>query len=350
VLVVIMIISIIPTSFATTQFTDSSAINSNYIDAVNMLVELGVISGYPDGSFKPKNNITRAEFAKMAYILKQSSDTGSDIFAAQRSIFTDVEGNSNVVWAKGYINYCQNQGIISGVGNNKFNPQGNITVAAVAKMLVVMLGCDPIQEGFIGADWVAKVISKAKTLGVLDGWNGDPDLPATRELVAMLMWNTVFSSTSDSGKETPENNDNALLYDGDFKIKLHPQSPSNFGSYYIDLLYTGKSVKVSEAKVIKIDNFRFEDKWVAEQLTFTVTAEVSRIIEECDNYKYNANFKIIDEESGKEIGIIYGWNGEVKPGQRTFEIEVSGTFMKNYTTTTSEEFFEKGKTYLLKQY
>ncbi|MBR5542826.1 MAG: S-layer homology domain-containing protein, partial [Oscillospiraceae bacterium] len=52
------------------DFTDAKSIGTNYIDDVNMLVELGVLAGYPDGSFGPQKNITRAEFAKMAYTLK----------------------------------------------------------------------------------------------------------------------------------------------------------------------------------------------------------------------------------------------------------------------------------------
>ena len=175
------------------DFTDAASIGASYVDDVNMLVELGVIGGYPDGSFGPQKNITRAEFAKMAYTLKYGSDANGELFAAQKSAFTDVEGNANVAWAKGYINYCANQKIVSGVGNNKFNPQGNITVAEATKMILVILGCDPAKEGFTGANWASNVVAKAIDLGVFDGWSGDPTALATRELVAKLMKNAVFS-------------------------------------------------------------------------------------------------------------------------------------------------------------
>ncbi len=175
------------------DFTDKAEIGADYVDDVNMLVELGVIAGYPDGSFGPQKNITRAEFAKMAYTLKYGSDKDGELFAAQKSAFTDVEGDSNVAWAKGYINYCANQKIVSGVGNNKFNPQGNITVAEATKMILVIMGCDPAKEGFTGANWAANVTSKAIDLGVFDGWTGDPTSLATRELVAKLMRNAIFA-------------------------------------------------------------------------------------------------------------------------------------------------------------
>lgn len=174
-------------------FTDQGTIGGDYVDDVNMLVELGVIAGYPDGSFGPQKNITRAEFAKMAYTLKYGSDTDGNLFAAQKSQFTDVEGNDMVNWAKGYINYCANQKIVSGVGNNKFNPTGNITVAEAAKMILVIMGCDPAKEGFTGSNWMANTVAKAIDLGVFDGWAGDPTSLATRELVAKLMRNAIFS-------------------------------------------------------------------------------------------------------------------------------------------------------------
>ena len=182
------------TASAAVDFTDASSINVDYADDVNMLVELGVIAGYPDGSFGPTKNITRAEFAKMAYTIIYGSDTDGNLFAAQKSAFWDVEGNASVAWAKGYINYCANQKIVSGVGGGKFNPQGNITVAEASKMLLVILGCDPAKEGFTGANWMSNVVAKAMELGVYDGWQGDPSALATRELVAKLMGNTILSS------------------------------------------------------------------------------------------------------------------------------------------------------------
>ncbi|MBQ5778215.1 MAG: S-layer homology domain-containing protein, partial [Oscillospiraceae bacterium] len=180
--------------FASAQgFTDANDINENYKDDVNMLVELGVLSGYPDGSFRPEDKISRAEFAKMAYVLKYGSDDGGSLFAGQKSPFTDVENDANVKWAKGYINYCQNQGIVSGVGNNKFNPKGNVTVAEAAKMLLVILGCNADKEGFKGANWAANTVAKAMELGLFEGYSGDPTAPASRQLVAKLMRNTIFA-------------------------------------------------------------------------------------------------------------------------------------------------------------
>lgn len=177
-------------SFSVFAFTDDASIGINYVDDVNMLVQLGVINGYPDGSFGPQNYITRAEFAKMAYTLKYGSDNDGNLFAGQPSVFADV---ANDYWAVGYINYCANQKIVSGVSANKFNPNGNITVAEATKMILVIMGCDPVKEGFLGTGWTANVVAKAIDLGIYEGWAGDPTAYATRELVAKFMRNAIFS-------------------------------------------------------------------------------------------------------------------------------------------------------------
>ncbi len=174
-------------------FTDANDIHEDYQDDVNMLVELGVLGGYPDGSFRPEDKITRAEFAKMAYVLKYGADDQGALFAGQKSSFWDVETNKSYEWAKGYINYCENQGIVSGVGGGRFNPQGNVTVAEASKMLLVILGCNADKEGFKGKNWASNVVAKAMELGLYDGWKGDPTSPASRQLVAKLMRNAIFS-------------------------------------------------------------------------------------------------------------------------------------------------------------
>ena len=195
VLALALVFAMTLTLFAGAAFIDQDSIGIDYVDDVNMLVELGVLKGYNDNSFQPEKNVTRAEFAKMAYTLKYGQDDQGQLFVGQKSAFVDVEGVSSIAWAKGYINYCANQKVISGVGANKFNPNGNVTVAEAAKMLLVILGCDPQTEGLVGANWQGNTVAKAIELGIFDGWVGDPTAPASRQLVAKLMRNAIFAPT-----------------------------------------------------------------------------------------------------------------------------------------------------------
>ncbi|RHV81905.1 S-layer homology domain-containing protein, partial [Butyricicoccus sp. OF10-2] len=56
------------TMFAGAAFTDSADIKVKS-EVVDTLVSLGVVNGYDDGSFKPNGTVTRAEMAKMIYVL-----------------------------------------------------------------------------------------------------------------------------------------------------------------------------------------------------------------------------------------------------------------------------------------
>ena len=57
------------TMFAGAAFTDQADIKVEN-EVVDTLIELGVINGYTDGSFKPNDTVTRAEMAKMIYVLR----------------------------------------------------------------------------------------------------------------------------------------------------------------------------------------------------------------------------------------------------------------------------------------
>lgn len=94
-----------------------------YATAVNTLVELDVLSGYEDGTFRPNNAVTRAEFVTAVckcFDLTDGADSG----------FSDVSG-----WASGYINAAVERGWIVGMGDGTFQPNANLTRAQVTPIL-----------------------------------------------------------------------------------------------------------------------------------------------------------------------------------------------------------------------
>ena len=85
--------------------------------AISELSQKNVISGYPDGTFRPYGNVTRAEFVKML-----SSAFG---FNATAEIpFVDVNSND---WYYSYISAAYAKGVINGSGGGFFNPNSEIT-------------------------------------------------------------------------------------------------------------------------------------------------------------------------------------------------------------------------------
>ena len=101
----------------TVNFSDVSS-GAWYYDAVQMCAKAGIVAGYPDGSFKPNQAVTRAEFFKMVAMLY--SDTLNTPITG--GIFKDINGH----WAEKYINLLQKLGIVKG-DNGSARPNDNLT-------------------------------------------------------------------------------------------------------------------------------------------------------------------------------------------------------------------------------
>ena len=87
-----------------------------FYQAVAYLHNNGIVTGYPDGSFRPNAPISRAEYATLASKFDKLEISTSNIFG-------DVGSDH---WAVTYINSAALKGWISGFGDNLFQPEDNI--------------------------------------------------------------------------------------------------------------------------------------------------------------------------------------------------------------------------------
>jgi hypothetical protein len=103
-------------SFAQTSFND---VQSNYWAAefIQELSQRGVIAGFPDGSFRPEEPVTRAQFAAMIGKAFQKAPE------RQAVRFYDVPSN---FWAFNAIGQAYTTGFLSGYPGNRFEPNQNI--------------------------------------------------------------------------------------------------------------------------------------------------------------------------------------------------------------------------------
>ncbi len=92
-----------------------------YKNYVGYCKQNGFISGYKDGTFKPMNNLTRAETAKILCLV-----SGTECDKKDSSVFTDVNMDH---WAAKYINSMRKKGIITGYEDGSFKPDNYITRA-----------------------------------------------------------------------------------------------------------------------------------------------------------------------------------------------------------------------------
>ena len=170
-------------------FSDQSKIKNT--EAVDACTALNIIGGYPDGSFKPEGNITRAEVTKMICVALNGGKNPA-VSTNTTPTFSDVRNNANAAWAEGYIESCAAQGIVSGVGGGKFAPNGNVTGVQLAKMLLVSLGYKSENEGFTGNAWATNVNMRAAQKGLYKGLEKmDTSAAITRDNAAQMVWNAL---------------------------------------------------------------------------------------------------------------------------------------------------------------
>ena len=155
--------------------------------AVDTLATLGVLTGYPDGTFQGGNTITRAEFCAATIRL-----IGEDATAeAVDTIFPDVKADFwSGVHGSGMIQKAADLGIIKGYPNGKFYPDQTVTYAEAVTMIVRAIGYDKDAKGDFPKGYLSVAASKGITTGITMG-NDDG---ATRSLVAKLLYNSLSAT------------------------------------------------------------------------------------------------------------------------------------------------------------
>lgn len=161
----ILAVFILIVAFSAAHVPSASAVAINDInghwakDIIQKMVNQGVVTGMPDGSFKPDKNISRAEFAALVVkAFKPGSKTGK--------IFKDTSNH----WAKDYIATANAYGIVNGYSDTQFGPDDPITREQMAVMIVK----------------AAKLQSSSSTLSFNDskkisGWAEDAVITAVAE-------------------------------------------------------------------------------------------------------------------------------------------------------------------------
>jgi hypothetical protein len=169
---------------AETSFSDVPS-NAYYADAVKTLVSKGVLSGYPDGTFKPTQNVKRAEAAKILTVARGWNTNAT-------KSYPDVAASH---WAYGYIAAASNAGAFGGDENGNFNPEANLTRAQAAKIIVEAYGLTGSSDlSFKDAaniqSWAVSYIKTAVANGILkgdDNGNVNPNASITRADFAVMI-------------------------------------------------------------------------------------------------------------------------------------------------------------------
>jgi hypothetical protein len=180
-----------PTTPTGTVFSDVPPSFWGYSIITSMSTQ-GIIAGYPDGTFKPNADITRAEFATML-----AKALGLNI-TNTTTAFTDVAQGS---WDYGPVNAAAAAGLVSGLGNNQFGPYTLITREQMAVMVAKAMGAkapvvngtelNAFNDGSQVSSWAVTGMDEAVKAGIVIGMSADhlaPQAHATRAQAAAMIY------------------------------------------------------------------------------------------------------------------------------------------------------------------
>ncbi|MBE0447621.1 MAG: S-layer homology domain-containing protein [Actinobacteria bacterium] len=158
---------------------------------VKKLSSKNIITGYPDGTFRPNNSITRAEFA--VTIAK-----ALDLNTEDTSMYRDINGNRN----SGYIGSVSNAGVMTGYPDGTFRPDNKITRAEVASTIVRAYKLGKSWGNYTLFDdtfdhWAEQNIRVANQNGIVNGYPSDlfkPNAQATQAEVCAMISRAIYAS------------------------------------------------------------------------------------------------------------------------------------------------------------
>ena len=164
--------------------------NAWYQEAVDYVLQNGLMNGYSSNIFAPEDHLSRAMLAQILYNKEgKPAVTGNNRFA-------DID---SAAWYINAVTWAATQGIVNGYGNNRFAPNDNITREQLAVMLWRYAGSPAVTEKELSfsdvnemSEWAIDALCWAVKNRILQGkGNGilDPKGFATRAQAAQMLYN-----------------------------------------------------------------------------------------------------------------------------------------------------------------
>ena len=175
-LVVALAVLFVPVAFA-----EDAQVTPAEEQAVNHLAALGIMTGDEEG-LRPESNVTRAEFAAMIVRMMGLND---GMPQADDLPFDDISDS----WAVNEICLVTELHYMNGVGGGKFDPQGNVTCEQAVKVMVSILGYEPLAEEAGG--YPTGYLSVANQNVLLKNVQAQSDAEMTRGSLAVLIENAL---------------------------------------------------------------------------------------------------------------------------------------------------------------
>ena len=309
------------------NFKDQSDINATLVDEINLLVALGVYAenGTGAGYFEPNMTITRAQAAKILYVLKNKGvDNGATSWTGL-NIFTDVEAGA---WYEGYANYCASTGIMIGTADGIFTPNGKLTGVELAKMLLVLIGYKADVEGYTGAGWDNNILADAEEAGILEAYELPVKGIVTREWAAKMIVNALYA--------------NKVRYaDGVAEEMYSTATTENNITVYKPVTYVGQDLGLVEATGYAMGTPKFTID--GDGAPVLKKDGKTSVVEIGGNNKEIA-YEITADQLGQEVKVLYKDNDNtvgLSKADKIYGVTVTGT-SKVYEVALADITFGTG--------
>lgn len=245
-------------AFAYTDVSDNAA--------VTVVSEKGIMEGYEDGSFKPAEPITRAEFAKVA-VLASNAKLGDLVTTELYFEFSDVKADG---WYVENIQKVANMGLMKGDAEGTFRPNDTVSEAEVYTVMLRMLGYNLDNDS---KKWPDNYLELAESLDApLNKLK--PSAECNRAKVAEIVAWALETSTatdeesqavavSDYGVVTAANDTRITVYTMDGELKSLRNSGSNGELPTAGQLVKFEATKAGVLKSLSAADVKTNDLWEA---------------------------------------------------------------------------------------
>ncbi len=155
-------------------------------EAIQELLDRGVIEGYSDGTFRPLQTINRAEFLKILIGSRWKDHVPSDL-----KCFLDLEVKVPQWYARS-VCAAQEMGIVSGYPDGTFKPDREVSLGEALKMAFLSFGIFP--ENSETGEWYEKYLFEARNRGMLIHLLKSPSHLLTRGEMAALTFALILDA------------------------------------------------------------------------------------------------------------------------------------------------------------
>lgn len=256
------------------------------------LNKLGMLAGDGKGNYSLDSNLKRSEAA--TFIVKLMGKTKDVADKNSQYINTGFDDVKTTDWFAAYVGFCRENDVISGIGNNKFGPNANVTEKAFLTMTMKALGYT--SDDF---NWNS-VYQKAYEIGLVTGddYSGktEDNVNYTRAEVVNIMYTALTLKVKDT--------ENTLLKKLVNEGQLDPKAVTDAGMSDDKLPVEISKVVVQGSQWIKIElnepvkQLKDTDISVYENLKWTVLS--AKIISQTDK---EIRIKTDSQKAGLEYGI-----------------------------------------------